>query len=65
MPGPRRVIDRRAVFSSPWCELVAKSVDFDPHPYYSLVQRDYVAVLAVDDAQRILVVEQFRPPSRR
>ena len=54
-----------SVFSSPWFELVAKTMREGEPPYYSLRIRDYAAVVAVTPEGRILAVRQYRPALER
>ena len=60
-----RILDRRDVFTCPWIRLTEKQVDFGrgkPELYYSLSQRPYVAIVALDpESHEILVVRQYRP----
>ncbi len=62
---PKSVGDRRAVFTTPWFDLVAKTIDGEKAPYYSLQMSDYVTVLAITARQEILVVRQYRPALER
>lgn len=48
-------------FQTPWFELVAKTIQPEEAPYYSLRLPDYAAVVALTEDQRILVVRQYRP----
>jgi len=64
MPNAQmQITKRKTEFSTPWFQLVAKSVagDSSGKPYYSLEMSDYVAVIAVTDKKEILVVKQYRP----
>ena len=52
-------------FSTPWFDILAKTVDTEDAPYYSLRVPDYAAVLAITEDQRILAVRQYRPAVER
>lgn len=52
-------------FSTPWCDLIAKTMEPDQSPYYSLRLPDYAAVVALTEDQRVLVVRQYRPAVER
>jgi len=54
-----------SVFSSPWFDLVAKTMREGEPPYYSLRLRDYAAVIAITPEGRILAVRQYRPALER
>jgi len=51
----------RVVFSTPWFEVLAKTVPGEEHPYYCLALPDYVSVLATTPRNELVVVRQFRP----
>jgi ADP-ribose pyrophosphatase len=55
------ITDRKVAFSTPWFDIVAKQVDGDPSPHYTLRGPDYVSVLAIASDGRLLLVRQFRP----
>ena len=48
-------------FSTPWFELLAKTMRPDEAPYYSLRLPDYAAIVATTDDRRVLAVRQYRP----
>jgi ADP-ribose pyrophosphatase len=48
------------VFSTPWFELVARSVASDPRPFYSLKLSDYVSIVAETPDREIVLVKQYR-----
>ena len=52
-------------FQTPWFELVAKTVNPDELPYYSLRLPDYAAVVALTPESDVLIVRQFRPAVER
>lgn len=56
-----RITDRQVAFSTPWFDVVAKHVDGDPSPHYTVQTFDYVTVIAVDTGGRFLLVKQYRP----
>jgi ADP-ribose pyrophosphatase len=55
------ITDRKVAFSTPWFELIAKHVDGDAAPHYTVQPRDYASVLATDVDGQILLVKQYRP----
>lgn len=48
-------------FSTPWFDVVGKTMRAEEAPYYSLRLPEYVAVLALTEQQRVLLVRQYRP----
>src|SRR3989442_1121596 len=56
-----KITDRRVAFSTPWFDVVAKHVDGDTSPHYTVTPLDYVTVIASDVEGRVLLVKQFRP----
>src|SRR5215210_7389805 len=60
-----RILARRTIQVSPWVECVARDVQFSsgelPETYHSLVQADYVAIVALTPDKRIPLVRQYRP----
>lgn len=48
-------------FSTPWFDLVAKTMQPGEAPYYSLRLPDYAAIIAITHDQRVLAVRQYRP----
>jgi ADP-ribose pyrophosphatase len=56
-----RITDRTIAFATPWFDVVAKQVDGDRSPHYTVQPPDYVTVLASDLDGRILMVKQYRP----
>jgi ADP-ribose pyrophosphatase len=48
-------------YSTPWFEVVGKTMQANEAPYYSLRLPDYAVVVALTEDQRILVVKQYRP----
>lgn len=53
--------DKKAVFSTPWFELVAKTFEGSDAPFYTIEVQDYVHVLASTPDGHVLTVRQFRP----
>jgi ADP-ribose pyrophosphatase len=58
-------VKTEVVFTTPWFELLAKTVKPDEAPYYSLRLPDYSAILAITEDQRVLAVRQYRPAVER
>jgi 8-oxo-dGTP pyrophosphatase MutT (NUDIX family) len=56
-----KITDRQVAFSTPWFDVIAKRVDDDPSPHFTVRPADYVAVVATDSEGRFLLVKQFRP----
>jgi ADP-ribose pyrophosphatase len=56
-----KITDRTVAFSTPWFDVVAKHVDGDASPHYTVKPPDYVTVVASDAEGRVLLVKQFRP----
>lgn len=56
-----RISNRTPVFKTPWFELVAKSIEINCAPHYSIRTRDYVSVLAITRDKTLVLVRQFRP----
>ncbi len=55
----------RVVFSTPWFDVIAKSVGIDPAPFYYLDLPDSVSVVATTPKGEILLVRQYRPATDR
>jgi len=49
------------VYSTPWFDVLGKTINTEEAPYYSLRLPDYACVLALTEDQRILLVRQYRP----
>jgi ADP-ribose diphosphatase len=60
-----RISNRSVVYSTPWFELIAKTVDDAPEPYYCVGTADYVAVVATTAADEFVLVRQYRPALER
>jgi len=48
-------------FTTPWFDLLAKTLNPGEAPYYSLRLPDYAAIVAIPIGNRILAVRQYRP----
>ena len=48
-------------FSTPWFDVVAKTMRPEEEPYYSLRLPEYVAVIALTEDDEVLLVRQYRP----
>ncbi len=59
------IASRSIEFTTPWFDLVAKKMDNNDPPYYSLRMSDYVAVLALTAQRQVVLVRQFRPAVER
>lgn len=53
-------VKTEVVYRTPWCELVAKTVQPGEEPWYSLRGPDYTAVIAINEEGRVLAVRQYR-----
>jgi 8-oxo-dGTP pyrophosphatase MutT (NUDIX family) len=49
------------VYSTPWFDVLGKTIKPEEAPYYSLRLPDYACVLALTEDQRVLLVRQYRP----
>src|SRR5260370_33348083 len=49
------------IFSTPWFNVVAKTLEDKQEPYYSLELPDYVSVIAITDKNHVLLMRQYRP----
>lgn len=56
--------DAQTVLETPWFKVVAKA-QAAGEPYYMLELQDYVTIVAVTPARRVLFVRQFRPVVER
>lgn len=59
-----KILKRKTVYPTPWFDLIAQWVPGCKEPYYALRAPDYVSVVAMTSAQRILLIRQFRPAVR-
>jgi len=55
------ILTRKVVFSTPWFEVVEKTLVGWNAPYYALNASDYVSVLATTVSGGLLLVRQYRP----
>jgi ADP-ribose pyrophosphatase len=60
-----KLLKTEVAFTTPWFELVAKTLDTGEAPYYSLRIADYAAIVAVTAEGRVLAVRQYRPAVER
>lgn len=60
-----RPLKTEVAFSTPWFDLLAKTMKPGEAPYYSLRLPDYTAVVAVTEERRVLAVRQYRPAVER
>jgi len=60
-----RPIKTEVAFTTPWFDVLAKTMQPGEAPYYSLRLPDYVVVVAVTEEQRVLLVRQYRPAVER
>lgn len=56
-----RVTHRQTAFSTRWFNIVAKTIEGQTDPHYSLETLDYVSILATTTAGEVLLVKQYRP----
>lgn len=52
-------------YTTPWFDLLAKTMNAGEAPYYSLRLPEYAAIIAVTDEGRVLAVRQYRPAVER
>ena len=55
------ITKRVAEFTTPWFEVIAKTVSGFDQPYYAIKTEDYVTVLAVTGAGEAPLIRQYRP----
>ncbi len=56
-----RVINSSIAFSTPWFDIVSKTIEGEKSPYYVLQTLDYVSILATTIEGQVLLVKQYRP----
>src|SRR5262249_18088057 len=56
-----RFMERHVVYTTPWFDLVAKSIDAGDLPHYSIATKDYVSIVALTAEGHLLLVRQYRP----
>lgn len=60
-----RPLKTEVAFTTPWFDLLAKTMKPGEAPYYSLRLPDYTAVVAITEEHRVLAVRQYRPAVER
>ena len=48
-------------FSTPWFQVLGKTMREGEEPFYSLKLPDYSAVVAITEEEQVLIVRQYRP----
>ena len=56
-----RITERKIAFSTPWFDVIAKRIDDQELPHFTVKPADYVTIVATDHEGRFLLVRQFRP----
>lgn len=56
-----KITDRTVAFATPWFDVIAKQVDGNPSPHYTVQPPDYASIVATDAEGRLLMVKQYRP----
>lgn len=56
-----KITDRTVAFATPWFDVIAKQIDGDPSPHYTVQPPDYASIVATDTEGRLLMVKQYRP----
>jgi ADP-ribose pyrophosphatase len=56
-----KITDRTVAFATPWFDVIAKQVDGNPAPHYTVQPPDYASIVATDVEGRLLMVKQYRP----
>ncbi len=59
------ITSRLIEFATPWFEVVAKRMNGDDSPYYSLRMPDCVSVIALTAEKQVVLVRQYRPAVER
>jgi ADP-ribose pyrophosphatase len=62
---PKSPLRTDVAFSTPWFDLLAKTMDGGDEPYYSLRLPDYVSIAALTEDQHVVCVRQYRPAVER
>ncbi len=59
------ILDRKVVYSTPYCNLVAKTVrgQEGATPYFAVELPDYISIVALTVQREVVLVKQFRPVS--
>jgi ADP-ribose pyrophosphatase len=58
-------LKKEVAFTTPWFEVVGKTMREGEAPYYSLRLPDYSVAIALTAEEKVLVVEQYRPALER
>jgi len=58
-------VKTEVAFTTPWFEVLGKTMQPGEAPYYSLRLPDYVVVVAITEEGRLLLVRQYRPAVER
>jgi len=59
------ILEKSVVLSTPFFDLVAKTISDETLPYYSIESSDYVCVIAKNAQGEFLLVSQYRPALER
>ncbi|HKE20965.1 MAG TPA: NUDIX hydrolase [Bryobacteraceae bacterium] len=54
-------VKTEVLYSTPWCEVVAKTMRAGEEPWYSMRGPDYTTIVALTEENRVLAVRQYRP----
>jgi ADP-ribose pyrophosphatase len=60
-----KMLKTEVAFHTEWFDLLAKTMDSEDAPYYSLSLPDYAAIVAITGAGEVLAVKQYRPAVER
>jgi len=57
------ILKEATVFSTPWFEVIERTIGISgsPEAYYSLRMSDYVCVVVVTSDEKVILVRQYRP----
>ncbi len=55
------IIESRTAFSTPWFDVLEKTLNGWPSPYYTVKPLDYVSIFATTWEDQVLLVRQYRP----
>src|SRR5260370_36868602 len=56
-----KAVKTEVAVSTPWFQVLGKTMREGEEPYYSLKLPDYAAVVAITEEQQVLIVRQYRP----
>jgi ADP-ribose pyrophosphatase len=65
MNTDKKPLKTEVAYSTPWFEILGKTMKPGEAPYYSLRLPDYAAVVAITPHDRVLAVRQYRPAVER